>query len=264
MQILEQRFLRGPNVHADSPCLLSVVDLQDLYGKSTTELPGFNQALLELLPSLRGERLPDGQPGGFAQRLAEGTYLGRVIENVTLELQTLAGAPASYGRTRPVGGHPGQFRIVCAYACEKLAQPAFELALDLVGALARGEGFELAPRVEELREIAGRYAIGTSTASVLAAAHERGVPVQRITDEANLFLLGWGVKQKRLQATTTGDTSFIAVKIASDKQLTKALLKEAGVPVPDGDVVTTVESAQRVARRLAGPVTLKPLDGNQG
>jgi len=264
VQILEQRFLRGPNVHADSPCLLTVVDLQDLYGKSTKDLPGFNHALLEVLPSLRGERLPAGQPGGFAQRLGEGTYLGRVIEHVTLELQTLAGAPAAFGRTRPVNGHPGQVRVVCAYTCEKLAEPAFDLALDLVGTLARGEGFELAPRLEELRGIAARYAIGTSTASVIAAAQERGVPVQRITDEANLFLLGWGVKQKRLQATTTGDTSFIAVKIASDKQLTKALLKEAGVPVPEGDVVTTVESAQRVARRLNGPVTLKPLDGNQG
>ena len=267
MQILEQRFLRGPNIHADSPCLLSIVDLQDLYGRSTRDLPGFNEALLNLLPSLRGERLPGaatGLGGGFAQRLHEGTYLGRVIEHVTLELQTLAGAPASYGRTRPVTGHPGQFRIVCAYQSEKLAQPAFELATEIVEALAHGEAFDIEPRLEELRALAGRYAIGTSTAAVLTAAQERGIPVQRITEDANLFLLGWGVKQKRLQATTTGDTSFIAVKIASDKQLTKALLKEAGVPVPEGEVVTTIEAAQRAARRLNAPVTLKPLDGNQG
>ena len=145
MQILEQRFLRGPNVHADSPCLLSVIDLQDLYGRSTRELPGFNDALLDLLPSLHGQLLPTGQPGGFAQRLREGTYLGRVIEHVTLDLQTQAGAPASYGRTRPVAGHPGHFRIVCAYQCEKLAQPAFLLAVDLVTALAHGEAFDIAP-----------------------------------------------------------------------------------------------------------------------
>ena len=100
MQILEQRFLRGPNVHADSPCLLTVVDLQDLYGKSTKDLPGFNHALLEVLPSLRGERLPAGQPGGFAQRLGEGTYLGRVIEHVTLELQTLAGRTLPHAAQR--------------------------------------------------------------------------------------------------------------------------------------------------------------------
>jgi len=264
VQILEQRFLRGPNVHADSPCLLSVIDLQDLYGRSSKDIPGFNDALLGALPGLAGQLLPIGQRGGFAQRLREGTYLGRVIEQVTLELQNQAGDPATYGRTRPVAGRPGVFRIVCAYQSEKLVQPAFQLAVDLVSSLAHGEAVDLPARLDELRSIAARHAIGTSTAAVLAAAHERGIPTQRITEDANLFLLGWGVKQKRLQATTTGDTSFIAVKIASDKQLTKTLLKEAGVAVPEGSVVNSVEEAQRAASRIKAPVALKPLDGNQG
>ncbi|MFC4931612.1 cyanophycin synthetase [Massilia sp. GCM10023247] len=264
MYILEQRFLRGPNIHADTPCLLSVLDLEDLYGVSSKDIPGFNDALLAMLPDLNGQLVPLGQPGGFAQRLRAGTYLARVIEQVTLTLQSMAGPAVGYGRTRPVTGRAGQFRIVVQYAIEKLAEPAFQLAADLVTALAGGEAFDLAPRLEELRALGSRYAIGTSTAAVLAAAHERGIPSQRITDEANLFQLGWGSKQKRLQATTTGDTSYVAVKIASDKQLTKALLQEAGVPVPEGGTVTTVEEAQRIARRLRVPVTLKPLDGNQG
>jgi cyanophycin synthetase len=99
---------------------------------------------------------------------------------------------------------------------------------------------------------------------VLAAAIERGIPVQRITEDANLFQLGWGVKQKRIQATITGETSNIAVRIASDKQLTKQLLQEAGVPVPEGETVSTIDDALRVARKLAVPVTVKPLDANQG
>jgi cyanophycin synthetase len=264
VQILEQRFLRGPNIHADTPCLLSVLDLGDLYGVSTRDIPHFNEALLELLPSLADYLVPTGQPGGFAQRLREGTYLARVIEHVTLGLQCLAGSPSSFGRTRPVTGIPGQYRIVCAYQIEKVAQPAFELAVDIVDALAHGRSIELAPRLEELRELAEHYAIGTSTAAVLAAAHERNIPVQRITEDANLFQLGWGAKQKRIQATITGETSNIAVRIASDKQLTKELLLEAGVPVPEGETVTTIDDALRVARRLAVPVTVKPLDGNQG
>jgi len=262
--ILEQRFLRGPNVHADTPCLLSVIDLEDLYGVSSKDIPGFNDALLAALPSLHGQLLPTGQPGGFAQRLRAGTYLARVVEHVTLTLQSLAGPTVGYGRTRPAAGRPGQYRVVVQYAIEKLAEPSFQLAVDLVSALAKGETFGIEPRLQELRSTASRYAIGTSTAAVLAAAQERGIPYSRITEEANLFQLGWGSKQKRLQATTTGDTSYVAVKIASDKQLTKALLNEAGVPVPEGGTVTTLEEAQRIARRLRVPVTLKPLDGNQG
>ncbi|WP_296945861.1 cyanophycin synthetase [uncultured Massilia sp.] len=264
MHILEQRFLRGPNIHAETPCLLSVLDLGDLYGVSTRDLPTFTHALLDLLPSLADYLVPTGQPGGFAQRLREGTYLARVVEHVTLGLQCLAGAPAAFGRTRPVTGKPGLYRIVCAYQLEKVAQPAFALAVDVVDALAHGQSFDLAPRLEELRELARHYAIGTSTAAVLAAAQERGIPVQRITEDANLFQLGWGAQQKRIQATVTGETSTIAVRIASDKQLTKQLLQEAGVPVPQGETVSSIDDALRVARRLAAPVTLKPLDGNQG
>jgi cyanophycin synthetase len=272
VHILEQRFLRGPNVHADTPCLLSVLDLGDLYGVSTRDIPHFTEALLNLLPSLADYLVPIGQPGGFAQRLREGTYLPRVIEHVTLALQCLAGSPATFGRTRPVTGKPGQYRIVCAYQLEKVVQPAFALAVEIVTALADehtvGQSFDppfdLAPRLAELRELAEHYAIGTSTAAVLAAAHERGIPVQRIMEDGNLFQLGWGNKQKRIQATITGDTSTIAVRIASDKQLTKQLLQEAGVPVPQGDVVTTIDDALRVARRVGVPVVIKPLDANQG
>ena len=264
MHILEQRFLRGPNIHAETPCLLSVLDLDDLYGVSTRDIPHFTEALLNLLPSLADYLVPTGQPGGFAQRLREGTYLARVVEHVTLGLQCLAGAPAAFGRTRPVTGKPGQYRIVCAYQLEKVAQPAFALAVDIVDALAHGKPFALEPRMEELRDLARHYAIGTSTAAVLAAAQERGIPVQRITEDANLFQLGWGAKQKRIQATVTGETSTIAVRIASDKQLTKQLLHEAGVPVPQGETVSTIDDALRVAHKLGAPVTVKPLDANQG
>ena len=236
MQILEQRFLRGPNIHAATPCLLSVLDLDDLYGVSTRDLPHFNDALLDLLPSLADYLVPTGQPGGFAQRLREGTYLARVIEHVTLGLQCFAGAPAAFGRTRPVTGEPGQFRIVCAYQLEKVAQPAFSLAVDIVDALAHGEPFDLAPRFADLRDLADCHAVDASTAAVLAAAQDRGIPVMRIAEDANLFQLGWGVRQKRIQATVTGDTGTIAVRIAGDKALTRQLLGEAGIPVAQDGV----------------------------
>ncbi|MDB5935335.1 MAG: cphA [Massilia sp.] len=264
MKIIKQRFLRGPNLYAAKPCLLTVLDLEDLDDVASTGVPGFVDALVALMPTLASHRCSVGRPGGFIMRLRDGTYMAHIVEHVMLELQCLAGSPAGFGRTRSIAGAAGQFRVVCAYQLEKVAELAFSTAVDLVTALARGEAYALDQPLALLRETAARRTIGTSTAAVLDAAQRRGIPFVRITEDANLFQLGWGSRQRRLQATITGATSNIAVNVASNKQLTKALLEESGVPVPKGQTVTTVAEAVQVARRLRGAVTVKPLDANQG
>ena len=263
MKIIEQRLLRGPNLYSSRPSLLTLLDLEDMTA-STSDMEGFNERLLELLPDLHEHRCSLGQYSGFVQSLRSGTHLAHVVEHVTIVLQCLTGPTVGFGRTRPVDGHPARYRVVCAYAIEQLACQALDQAIALVRALATTTPYELEPALALLRETAERHAIGTSTGAVLDAAARQGIPFVRLTDEANLFQLGWGVKQKRLQATVTGDTGHIAVGIASDKQLTKALLKEAGVPVPAGGIARTVEEAQHLAFRTPGSVTVKPLDGNHG
>jgi cyanophycin synthetase len=186
------------------------------------------------------------------------------VAPVVMELQRLAGAPAGFSQTLDVARKPDARRAVCGYRTEQVARQALEVTQAMIRALAAGQTYDLEAALGDLHETAEDYAIGTSTAAVVNAAHARGIPSLRITDEANLFQLGWGSKQKRLQATITGATNSIAVGIASDKQLTKTLLEQAGVPVPGGATVTRLEDAQRVARRLSGPATIKPLDANQG
>src|SRR5204863_6833262 len=139
-----------------------------------------------------------------------------------------------------------------------------EIAAELVEHLAHGQPYEVDAAMAELRALAARVALGPSTRAIVEAAQRRAIPVLRLTDEANLFQLGWGARQRRIQATTTSQTNTIAVEIASDKQLTKALLDEAGLPVPQGQKVASADEAQAVARSLGGPVVVKPLDANQG
>lgn len=59
-------------------------------------------------------------------------------------------------------------------------------------------------------------------------------------------------------------TSHIAVDIASDKQLTKQLLREAALPVPRGHVVESAAQAVEAWQELGCAVAVKPLDSNQG
>ena len=250
MRITEKRFLRGPNLYSTTPCLMAVADSAGL-----VPAPGFGARLLALLPAL---------PRDVAARLADLACVADAVEPVVMELQRLAGAAADFSQTLDVARKPEQRRAVCGYRTEQVAGQALDVAIGMIGALARGEAFDLAPALAALHETAEDYAIGTSTGAVVDAAIKRGIPALRITDEANLFQLGWGSKQKRLQATMTGATNSIAVGIASDKQLTKTLLEQAGVPVPGGSTVTRLEDAQRVARRLGCAATIKPLDANQG
>jgi cyanophycin synthetase len=82
--------------------------------------------------------------------------------------------------------------------------------------------------------------------------------------QGSLIQFGWGSKQRRIQAAETDDTSAIAEAIAQDKDLTKSLLRAAGVPTPLGRVVDSAEQAWQAACDIGLPVVVKPLDSNQG
>ncbi|MFL6660802.1 MAG: cyanophycin synthetase, partial [Rhizobacter sp.] len=238
-------------------------DLEDLDEVSSADLPGFTDRLVELVPTLIEHRCSEGHRGGFIERLRMGTYPAHIAEHLTLALQNLAGHDVGYGKARSVHGVPRHYRVVMAYRSERVVERALELAIAMVEALAKDEPFDVAAAVEELRSLAARDALGPSTQAIVDAARRRDIPVFRLSD-GNLFQLGWGVRQQRIQATTTSQTNYIAVSIASDKELTKALLAEAGLPVPKGRTVETLDEAHAAARRIGGPVVVKPLDGNQG
>ncbi|HEX2718524.1 MAG TPA: cyanophycin synthetase, partial [Gemmatimonadaceae bacterium] len=58
--------------------------------------------------------------------------------------------------------------------------------------------------------------------------------------------------------------SAIGVEIAQDKDDTKRVLQNIGLPVPRGDVATTIEGAIEIAEEIGFPVIVKPLDASHG
>ena len=174
--------------------------------------------------------------------------------------------PAGFSQTLAVARQPRRAASCAATAPNRSRGQALRHgASSMLDALARGEAFDLAPALAELRETAEDYAIGTSTAAVLAAATERGIPTLRITDEANLFQLGWGCQAKAPAGDHHRRHQFDRgqhrQRQAADQGPARAGRRagaEAAPPSPRS------RKRQRVARRLRGPVTLKPLDGNQG
>ncbi|HYE28041.1 MAG TPA: cyanophycin synthetase [Allosphingosinicella sp.] len=278
MEVAEVGVYRGPHYYSHTPMVRIQLDLGRLEEWPTDRLAGFTDALLAKLPGVGRHGCSLKVRGGFEKRLRQGTWLGHVAEHVALELQTLAGSRVVRGKTRSVRGRPGVYNVMFAYNEEKVGLAAGRVALELVDSLLpadlqgisgldrlwRFDGeFDLERRLEELKRLVRRTALGPSTRALVDEAQRRGIPVMRL-DERSLIQFGHGRYQQRIRASITGRTAFVATELASDKAMTKRLLAESGVPVPRGAVVRSEDEAVREARRLRYPLVVKPLDGNHG
>ena len=281
MRVVERALYRGPHLYSRRPMIRIRLDLGALESWPTDRLPGFTADLLERLPGLGDHGCSYGAPGGLVRRMADGTWLGHVIEHVALELQSLAGARTTRGKTRSVKGRPGVYDILFVYEDETLGLVAGRHAIALVAALLpealnRVEGLDrvaadeagLDPRdidgvIARLKALKRRSAFGPTTQALVSAARRRGIPVQRL-NEQSLVQLGWGARQRRLRASVTDRTGLVAAELAGDKAQAKALLDAIGVPVARGFVVRDVAAAVEAASRLKPPLVVKPLDGNHG
>ena len=265
LRILDTRVLRGANYWAREPVVRMLVDLGSLESFPSNLLPGFSDALVELLPSLEDHACSLGRRGGFVSRLREGTWAGHIAEHIALELQNLSGTDVRHGKTRGAGV-PGQYNVIYEYREEQVGLEAGKIAVALVNHLvdpASLPAFDLWTELERLIRLAERLAFGPSTQALIDEAVSRDIPYIRL-DRHSLVQLGQGLHQQRIRATMTSRTSAIGVDVASDKGLTNRLLDSAGLPVPRADVVATEDDAVAAAHRFGYPCVVKPLDGNHG
>lgn len=262
IQLLRVTYLRGPNVWTYRPALEVWLDLGELEDFPSNRLPGFTDRLVALLPALAEHHCGVGEPGGFIQRLREGTWAGHVLEHVVIELLNLAGMPTGFGQTRSTSQR-GVYRMVFRARDETVAREALALGHRLLMAVINDEPCDLAAAVAQLRDRIEDCYLGPSTACIVAAATDRRIPHIRL-NEGNLVQLGHGARQRRIWTAETDRTSAIAEGIAGDKDLTKRLLKACGVPVPEGEVVDSAEAAWEAAQDIGLPVVVKPSDANHG
>ena len=261
MIILKTRVIEGRNVWSHSPVLVARLYLAPGERKTTDKIPGFAETVLKILPGLAEHSCGRGYPGGFAERLREGTMLGHVVEHIAIELQVQSGFPVNYGKTLR-GDKAGIWEVIFEYGTAQLGKAALETAVAFVSAVLKGDSFCVAEALESLRELGAATKPGPSTESILKACKERGIPVLSLGDD--LYQLGYGCCQQRIQATITSQTSALAVDIAHHKEATRKLLKAAGLPVSGGRVVTTLQEALTAAGELGYPVVIKPCRGNHG
>ena len=246
MRILSRQVFVGPSQYAHFPVIRLELDLGVLEQWPTGRLgPAFVDALVEAVPELAQHGCSYKTPGGLIRRMKEdeGTWLGHVLEHVAIELQNMAGEDVTFGRTRSIDGRPGVYSVVYEYAQREEGIEAGELALKLLSSLLPAE-LEKARAVpadwswpdarDAFIRFAQKRALGPSTASLVRAAEERGIPWVRL-NEQSLVQLGHGKYQQRIQATITGRTPYIAVELASDKEETNNIRTARSKPHAKSD-----------------------------
>lgn len=262
IEILRVTHLRGPNMWTYEPVLEVVVDIGELEEYPSNRIPGFPERLAGMIPSLIEHRCSYEERGGFLRRLKEGTWPAHILEHVTLELLGLAGMPAGFGRARETSTR-GVYKVVVTAHQEEVTHAALLRARDLVLAAMDARAYDVAGAVDALRELIDEFWLGPSTASIVEAADDRRIPAIRLND-GNLVQLGHGARQRRIWTAESDRTSAIAEGVSRDKDLTKRLLADCGIPVPEGRVVARVEDVWEAAQEIGLPVVVKPGDANHG
>lgn len=262
LQVRKLLTLRGSNIWARFPVLEAWVDTKEFNEIPSNEIPGFNERLMEWLPTMIEHRCSRGRRGGFFERLRDGTYMAHILEHVMLELQTLAGTDVGFGKSRATL-EEGVYAVVVEYKEETLARECLKTGRELCHAAVTGKPIALAQQIDRLRDMAQEFCLGPSTRAIVDAAIARGIPYRRL-NTGSLVMFGYGARQRRIIASETDQTKAIAESIAQDKQVTKTLLRAVGVPVPHGRMVADAEDAWSAALDIGLPVAVKPLDGSKG
>ena len=274
MKILDRAVYVGPSLYAHFPVIRLDVDLGELEDWPSARLgEGFIDALLDALPGLNEHGCSFGEPGGLVRRLreGEGTWMGHILEHVAIELQNIAGHHITFGKTRSLGPR-GHYWIVYQYEQREVGLEAGALGLTLLESLLPPDlrtpqsvppDFDFAAERDDFIRFTQRHALGPSTAALVQAATERGIPWLRMGTNS-LIQLGHGRYQRRVQATVTSQTSHIAVELASDKEETNKILASLGLPVPQQELVTTEDGAAEAAGEIGYPVVVKPYNANHG
>lgn len=261
MKILNQTVYEGKNIYSHKKCIRVDLNLCGYSEIPSRDIKGFNEGLIAILPELKEHRCGIYEEGGFVTRLEEGTYLAHICEHSIIAIQNRLGIDVAYGKAREI--KDDRYYIIFQYEYRVIGIEAARLAVDLINSLVDNEKINFSGRVKTLEEILCKEFIGPSTKAIKEAAGRYGMPVFQLED-SGFYQIGYGKQGRVIEATIGAQTSCVSADIASDKELTKALLMNQNIPVPQGAKVCNVIILLKEGERIGYPLVLKPRYGCKG
>ena len=135
---------------------------------------------------------------------------------------------------------------------------------DWFEAIARKEDLAIDAQIDSLQQVFRNSVYGGPTVyALLRSANAKEIPTFYLWDEG-LMQYGYGKNQVRGVATTFDTDSHLDSDFTTQKDDCKRFLAELGFPVPQGDIVYSLEEAYDVTEELGYPVAVKPVSGHKG
>lgn len=258
----EFRDIQGMVWGLQQPSILGSVRLSGSDVIDTVELDRRMEAVL-------GDALPDAadvpshpNPGAaLAHRIAQWTIaIQRMFRIAVSETYRVNLPPAGAGSESGSIAHillPCRKRAAALAAfrwvCEICSQPP----AGAEGSIASG------PALDRVAQLLRQHAEpGLNDYYIAEAAYGLRMPVLR--PFGRMLQIGAGYRGRLFESTLTDRTSALGVNTARDKRRTAALLRRAGLPGAEHEVVSSAQEAVAAAARLGYPVVVKPADLDRG
>ncbi|MBE0548907.1 MAG: cyanophycin synthetase [Rubrivivax sp.] len=275
-RLLEHFIVRGYLHDLQQPCLHLQLQLRPLKAELVDVISRLDRALdRQLIP------MPEGMQPRLIQvrRSAESSSLPlqaqvwpfvEALNQLLVRLQETAGLPVACGiRCEGIArGESREASLLAVLAIPSLSpevvRSSLPWALEQISAIAYEEQATLKGLDAELKKFERQAPGGINNRLLLKAAYQYGVPVTALP--GRVFQYGSGARSRWMDSTFTDITSIISARLARSKVAANALLRRAGLPVPQQVVVRSIEAALAQARLMGYPVVVKPsdLDGGKG
>jgi cyanophycin synthetase len=252
MKILDIQILRGPNFWSSEHKKLIVlhVHLNELTESQTRDLV---QKAVQVFPGLSvNYHIQDCLCTGIVQ----------VVKYLALEIQNSAGFNCSFRKSK-AGASKGEYFIVYEYELEQPGEFAAEAAIRITEAFIQNNDPQIENELQKIQQIRKKYDIGPTSHYLLSEILQRNIPCRQF-ENGSLMTIGYGTKQKKIRTAVTDSTSGLGMEIVGDKDETKKILNEAGIPVPQGIIVYSEKGLTERIHEVRFPLVVKPLDGNHG
>lgn len=193
-------------------------------------------------------------------------WLLRLVDAVQEACDLPVGERASVLSVAPGEGGAMEAEVQFASCSRSLAPLALLLRQLVLLMCSTLPGQSAVPAWEQLGKFAEQLRAsgfkGSNTPRFVRAAHALGMPFRELPGQ--FFRFGVGRRGHWMNSTFTERTGHLAALIARDKLLTGTMLAMAGMPVPRRQMVSDVNQALDVARKIGYPVVVKPADKDGG